>query len=261
MDLWPTLGWNYQPSWGFIKPEAGVRYTGYQLSDTAPDAKDSPSRTTPTFSLDSGLVFERALQSDWLGVSAGTQTLEPRLFYLYVPYRNQNDIPLFDSALMDRDPDWLFRRNRFVGADRMGDANQLTAAVTTRVIDGPSGRERLRASIGQIQYFEDRRVTLTPDAPPETASSSGLIAQGQVTLSSRWTVQGGVQLEPDNNEVLRGAVDVRYYANPRQLLNVSYLMDRDQPDFDLNDQVHSMDISLFWPLSSQCERWPAGISR
>ncbi len=263
LDVWPTLGWNYQPSWGFIKPEAGVRYTGYQLSDTAPDAKDSLSRTTPTFSLDSGLIFERALHADWLGVSAGTQTLEPRLFYLYVPYRNQNDIPLFDSALMDRDPDWLFRRNRFVGADRMGDANQLTAAVTTRVIDGSSGRERLRASIGQIQYFEDRRVTLTPDDPPETASSSGLIAQGQVNLSSRWAVQGGVQLEPDNNEVLRGAVDVRYYANPRQLLNVSYLMDRDQPDFDLNDQVHSVDISLFWPLSSQWRtmaRWNQSLN-
>jgi LPS-assembly protein len=91
--------------------------------------------------------------------------LEPRLFYLYVPYRDQNDIPLFDSSPDGSRYDWLFRRNRFVGADRMGDANQLTAAVTTRVIDGASGRERLRASIGQIQYFEDRRVTLTPERP------------------------------------------------------------------------------------------------
>ena len=128
--------------------------------------------------LDSGLIFDRSLQADWLGVSSGTQTLEPRLFYLYVPYRDQDDIPLFDSSNMDRDYDWLFRRNRFTGADRMGDAHQLTAALTTRLIDGPSGHERLRASIGQIQYFEDRRVTLEPDAPPETAENSGLITQG-----------------------------------------------------------------------------------
>jgi len=193
-----------------------------------------------------------------LGVAAGTHTLEPRLFYLYVPYRDQDDIPIFDSAPMDRDHDWLFRQNRFTGADRLGDANQLTVALTTRAIDGASGRERLRASIGQIQYFvgqiqyfEDRRVTLNPGDPPDTAANSGMIAQGQLNLSSRWTMQGGVQLEPDNSDVLRTALDLRYYANPRQLVNVSYLMDRDQPGLDLDDQIEAVDVSLLWPLSSQ----------
>ncbi|HOW76043.1 MAG TPA: LPS assembly protein LptD [Candidatus Competibacteraceae bacterium] len=265
LDLWPTVNWTLAQSWGYLKPEAGFRYTGYQLDDNAPSANDAPTRDAPVLSLDSGLIFDRPLQADWLGVSSGTQTLEPRLFYLYVPYRNQDDIPLFDSTRMDRDYDWLFRKNRFVGADRLGDANQLTTALTTRVIDGRSGRERLRASVGQIQYFEDRQVGLYPEAPPETADNSGLIAQGAVNLSGRWSVQGGVQLEPDNRDLLRSGLDLRYYANPRQLVNMSYLLDRDPSieALDSGDQIHSLDMSLLWPLSSQWRvlaRWNQAIN-
>ena len=124
---------------------------------------------------------------------------------------------------MDRDYDWLFRQNRFTGADRLGDANQLTVALTTRAIDGASGRERMRASVGQIQYFEDRSVNLNSAEPPETAANSGLIAQGQLNLSSRWSMQGGVPLEPDHSDLLRAGLDLRYYANTGQLINVSYL--------------------------------------
>ncbi len=215
-------------------------------------------------SLDSGLIFDRALQADWLNLGAGTQTLEPRLFYLYVPYRDQNDMPLFDSSVMDRDLDWLFRKNRFTGADRMGDANQLTAALTTRLIDAPSGRERLRASIGQIEYFEDRRVNMYSVEPAQTADNSGLIAQGLVNLSSRWTVQGGVQLEPENSDIQRSAFDLRYYADSRQLINLSYLLDRDPQGLQsLGDQIHSVDVSLAWPLASQWRvmaRWNQAIN-
>ena len=263
LDLWPTVGWALEQPWGYLKPKAGFRYTTYQLDNTESGANDAPSRAAPVLGLDSGLIFDRSLQADWLGVSAGTQTLEPRLFYLYVPYRDQDDIPLFDSSVMDRDIDWLFRNNRFTGADRLGDANQLTAALTSRLIDGPSGRERLRASIGQIQYFEDRRVNLDPAELPQTAVNSGLIAQGQVNLSSRWSVQGGVQLEPDNSDMLRTAFDLRYYANPRQLVNVSYLLDRDQPSASLNDQIHSVDIAFFWPLNPQWRalgRWNQALN-
>jgi len=265
LDLWPTVGWTLQKSWGYLKPEAAFRYTGYQLDNNAPNTDDTPSRDTPVLSLDGGLIFDRALQADWLGVASGTQTLEPRLFYLYVPYRNQDDIPLFDSSRMDRSYDWLFRKNRFTGADRIGDANQLTAALTTRIIDGPSGRERLRASIGQIQYFEDRRVTLSPNTPPATEDNSGLIAQGRLNLSSEWSVQGSVQLEPDNRDFLRGAFDLRYYANSRQLINLSYLLDRDPSEQspDTQDQIDSLDVSFLWPLTSQWRvlaRWNQAIN-
>ena len=264
LDLWPTVGWTLEQPWGYLKPQAAVRYTGYQLDNTAPDANDQPSRSTPVLSLDSGLIFDRPLQADWLGLTAGTQTLEPRLFYLYVPYRDQDDLPIFDSSVMDRDIDWLFRKNRFTGADRMGDANQLTAALTTRLLDGPSGRERLRATVGQIQYFEDRRVNLSPLDPPQTADNSGLIAQGLVNLSSRWAVQGGVQMEPDSSDVQRTAFDLRYYADSRQLINLSYLLDRDlQGLTSQGDQIHSVDVSLAWPLATQWRvmaRWNQAIN-
>lgn len=263
LDLWPTVGWALEKPWGYLKPQAGFRYTGYQLDNTSSGANDAPSRAAPVLSLDSGLIFERPLQADWLGVTAGTQTLEPRLFYLYVPYRDQDDIPIFDSARMDRDFDWLFRQNRFTGADRLGDANQLTAALTSRLIDGSSGRERLRASVGQIQYFEDRRVNLYPELPPQTAANSGLIAQGALNLSSRWSVQGGVQLEPDNSDLLRTAFDLRYFATSRQFVNLSYLRDRDPSDLGLSDQIHSVDASLVWPLSSRLRvlaRWNQALN-
>ena len=263
LDLWPTLGWPIERPWGYLKPQAGFRYTSYQLDNTEPGAEDAPSRSAPIVNLDGGLIFEKALRADWLGVAAGTQTLEPRLLYLYVPYRDQNDIPVFDTGLMDRDYDWLFRQNRFTGADRLGDANQLTVALTTRVIDGTTGGERLRASVGQIQYFEDRRVNLDPAEPPDTSANSGLIAQGQLNLSARWALQGGVQLDPDNSDLVRAGLDVRYFANPRQLLNVSYLMDRDRVGLDLDDQIQSADVSLLWPLTSQWRvmgRWNQALN-
>ncbi len=264
LDLWPTVGWTLEQPWGYLKPEAGFRYTSDQLENTAPGANNTPSRSMPVLSLDSGLIFDRPLQADWLGLTAGTQTLEPRLFYLYVPYRDQNDLPIFDSSVMDRDIDWLFRKNRFTGADRMGDANQLTTALTSRLIDGPSGRERLRASVGQIQYFEDRRVNLSPIEPPQTADNSGLIAQGLVNLSSRWSMQGGVQMEPNRGSIQRSAFDLRYYVDSRQLVNVSYLLDRDPQGLSSQgDQIHSVDVSLAWPLATQWRvmaRWNQAIN-
>ncbi len=266
LDVWPAVAWTLKKPWGYIKPQAGFRYTGYQLNTTkltAPEINRSPSRIVPVLDIDSGLFFERPLQTSWLGMATGTQTLEPRLYYLYVPYRKQSDIPLFDSSLMDRDYDWLFRQNRFTGADRLGDANQLTLALTTRLIDGTSGRERLSASIGQIQYFEDQRVTLTASQQPETAATSGLIAQGRLNLSSRWSTQFGLQMEPDNNDISRTTFDLHYYANPRQLFNISYLLDRNQPHRGLNDQIHSLDISFLWPINAQWRsmaRWNQSLS-
>lgn len=263
LDLWPSVTWTAEQPWGYVKPQVGFRYTSYELDNTEPGANDAPSRALPVLSLDSGLIFDRPFQANWLGVTAGTQTLEPRLFYLYVPYRDQDNIPLFDSWQMDHDFNWLFRLNRFTGADRMGDANQLTAALTTRLIDGPSGQERLQASIGQIQYFADRLVTLYPDGPEETWDNSGLIAQGILNLSSRWTIQAGVNLQPASSDVQRTGFDLRYYANSRQLVNLSYLLDRYQADLSQGDQIHSVDVSALWPLNSQWRlvgRWNQALN-
>src|SRR6185369_8473480 len=112
----------------------------------------------PWMSLDGGMIFDRDM--NWFGRSA-TQTLEPRLYYVYAPYRNQDNIPIFDTGLADFNTAQIFSENRFAGGDRFGDANQVTAAITSRIV-GPTGQELLRATLGQRYYFADERVGLTP---------------------------------------------------------------------------------------------------
>ena len=168
-DLYPYLAADFGTSAWFVRPRLAYRYTAYQLnsdyqdytyrgkvsgSGTSPFDQRSPSHSLPIVSLDSGLVFDRAAS---LFGESYTQTLEPRLYYLYVPYRNQDNLPLFDSRPVTFDYWQLFTPNLYTGADRQMDANNLTAAVTTRLLDD-GGVERLSASIGQIHYFSPQRV-------------------------------------------------------------------------------------------------------
>ncbi len=141
----------------------------------------NPSRTVPIFSLDSGLYFER---DTVFGGRSYTQTLEPRIFYLYVPEENQDDFPIFDtSALNQNTVTNLFQPNRFNSYDRLGDANQVTLALTTSLIDFDDGTEVLRGSIGQIYYLQDRQVTLTGE--PDTSSTSGIVMELTAKLGKR----------------------------------------------------------------------------
>src|SRR5690606_24840099 len=114
LDVYPWLALPIERSGWFLRPELGWRQTEYDF-DVANYGKRDESRGLPIFSLDSGLIFEREANlfgRDWL------QTLEPRLFYLYVPYEDQSDIPVFDTQELTFGFGQLFRTNRFVGADR-----------------------------------------------------------------------------------------------------------------------------------------------
>jgi LPS-assembly protein len=150
----------------FITPKVILDATSYSLNNVLP-ASRPPSRTLPTLSLDSGLIFER--ESNLLGRSM-TQTLEPRLFYVRTPYRDQSQFPVFDSGLADFNFAQIFTENRFVGHDRISDANQLTAAVTSRLIE-ENGLERLRAAIGQRYYLPIPRSPSAAPPPPRWAAS------------------------------------------------------------------------------------------
>ena len=144
-------------------------------------------------SLDAGLFFDRPWQ--FAGRSY-YQTLEPRLFYVYVPFRDQSKLPNFSTAEVDFGTNALFRENRFIGGDRVGDANQVTMAVTSRLVEPDSGLERLKATLGQIYYFEPQRVTLDAAAPPQEGSKSDLLAlvSGQVTPSFAVTLMTKISL-------------------------------------------------------------------
>jgi LPS-assembly protein len=246
LDLKPGVTLPLQGAAWYLKPTAAWRYTGYELKD-AP-AEERITRSLPIVSLDSGLYFDRETT---LAGSAMTQTLEPRLFYLSVPYQDQNTLPLFDTANSDLSFSQLFRDNRFTGADRQGDANQLTTALTTRLLDDDSGKERLRASIGRIHYFADRQVQLNSIDPVETAYYSDLFAELELQPTDRLRLglDSRYDTERDASRQLSGRL--RYQPDARRLLNLNYR-------YDETPQLTQTDTLLFWPLARQWQwlaRW------
>jgi len=233
IDLYPYLALPVQTAAYFVRPEIGYRYTGYNLDR---DADDSPDRGMPIASLDAGLVFERSLA---FGDSAWTQTLEPRAYYLYVPYRDQDDLPVFDTQEVPVTFGQLFRPNRFVGADRQMDANNLTLAVTTRVIDDASGRERLSASFGQIRYFGDQRVQL-PGRPSTDHAGSTYVGELDLRLSERWRATFSNHWNPNTDRTDLAAIGVQNRFGSEGVFNFSYRYRR--------DFLEQLDSSVLIPL-------------
>ena len=149
----PSVSYPLRTAGSFFIPTLSLEQTSYFLAHN-PGGDDHPSRTNPLFTVDSGLYFERDTS---LGGRKLLQTLEPRVYYLYRPKVGQNDIPIFDTGLYDFTYDQLFRDNRFAGLDRLGDANSISLAVTSRLINPSTGYEWLRGSIGQIYYLSKQQ--------------------------------------------------------------------------------------------------------
>ena len=228
---------------GFLVPTLALRHTQYQVHGGAPGADPRPARTLPLLSLDAGLFLERPLGL----LPGGIQTLEPRAYFLYVPYRDQSRLlreadgtaRVFDSGLPDLTLARLFQDNRFTGADRQGDARQLSLAVTTRLVDA-QGRERLRAAAGRIFYFADRRVTL-PGGAPETAARSPVVGELQLAAGP-WRGRSSLEWAPRDG-LGRLAADMAYRRGRRRLeLGYSYRARR----------LRQAEAVLVWPLGP---RW------
>jgi LPS-assembly protein len=236
MTLAPTFAApKVTPGW-YVTPKTGLRYSAYSLDRPAGASEPrSLSSAIPWFSFDSGMVFERGLTSF---VQGGTQTLEPRLYYLYVPYRNQDNIPLFDTTLADFNFPQLFSENRFVGGDRFGDANQLTLAMTTRFLR-PNGQETFRAMLGQRYYFANERVGLAPGAALRSANESDVLAAIGTRLRA-WTFDALTQYDPSQHRLERYGVQTRYIPERGRLLNASYRYQR--------DTLRQLDVSGQWPV-------------
>lgn len=247
---YPQLSLPFQRAGYYVTPKVGLHYTKYELDEplaTATNGRTSIIRSTPIFSVDSGMVFERDAH---LFGSDFTQTLEPRLYYLNVPYRRQDDIPLFDTSRYDFGFAQLFAENRYSGGDRIGDANQLTAAVTSRLIDPATGAERMRVLLGQRYYFEDQRVTA--DEAPRTSRRTDVLAgfSGRVTRYS--TFDTLVQYNPEDNETERFNATYRYQPDFAKALNVSYRYARSleiiNADGSRSYGLRDLDVSGQWPL-------------
>ena len=235
LDLQPALSLPLRNSGAYLEPAAKLEYTAYALSDQAPGSDDRPQRTVPLLSLDGGLYLERAYR---LGGRDFLHTIEPRLFYLYVPRREQDEIPLFDTGAPDFNYQQLFRDNRFTSSDRVGDANQISAALTTRLLD-PRGGERLQLKVGEIFYLEDRRVTLNGGAP-EDQTRSDIVAEGKALLGDHLSANGDLRWDTVLDTVDKGTLSLRYHPGYRRILNLSYRY--------RNDTLEQTDLSLLWPL-------------
>ena len=251
LDLRPWLGMPLEGNAWFLRPRVAWRYTGYELSDTlAQQLGDrSPSRSLPITSLDTGLYFDR--HTDIQG-KPYLHTLEPRVYYLYAPYRDQSGLPAFDTRPMTFSWGQLFRENRYTGADRQTDANQLTTAITTRLISEDDGRERLSASIGQIQYFDESRVTLPSEVPVEKGKSAW-VTELAVTPSDRWTISTTYQWDPKLRGQDLASLRARYLFGNDGIVNLGYRYRRNtayQPGSTANkDLLEQVDFSFLYPFS------------
>ncbi len=211
----PYLRWDVDHTGWYASSRIDGTYTRYALSGPLNGLPQNPQRLLPEYSLGGGLKFERLTDHGSL------QTLEPQLFYLYVPYRNQNDLPIFDSGLPDFDFPELFARNRYTGEDRIADANQLTSVLTTRLIDPVTGLVTLSASIGQIYRFVAPKVEF-PGTELPSAGSSDYVGSIDYRLSRHWDTQSTVQWSSAGNRFTRGSAALRYHGEHQQRFDIAY---------------------------------------
>lgn len=236
-DLLPGFYWQRFTRWGFIKPSLGYRFTAYDLDLADVPEDPEPHRGTTIASLDSGLYFDR------FNANGSTQTLEPRLFYLYVPYQQQADLPQFDTAEFTFGFSQLFNTDRFTGADRQSDANQLSVALSTQNYAADSGEVRWSFNIGQIFYFKPLRVQLEDDAELND-DFSPFIAEFNWHPFSRFSARTGVQWDWEQEQVDVVGLGFLYAGRKGQRIGFDYRFRR--------DRVDQFDIRAFWPIN---ERW------
>ncbi|MCY7388134.1 MAG: LPS-assembly protein LptD [Burkholderiales bacterium] len=248
--VYPSLSYPIVRPYGFITPKIGFHATRYDLTGNTKNFEGG-TRTLPILSVDSGLAFERA--ATLFGQSI-TQTLEPRLFFLHVPYRDQSKLPLFSTSETDFSFAQIFNENLFVGGDRISDARQITAAVTTRFIENITGVERLRASIGQRYYLSPQRVTLATNeaigisgTPSGDISRSDFLAALSGQVSDHWTLDSGFQYSASTKQFQKTNVSARYHAEGGRLLNFSYRFTR--------ESLKQIDISTQWPFGRTAPAW------
>ncbi len=217
LSLRPSIGLPFSFNSGFFKPKLDLQHTQYWLRDSVNKAiTKNESTTLPLFSIDSGLFFER----DFGKFGELTHTIEPRLFYLYVPYTDQSGIPNFDTAQYDFNSSQLFRTNQYSGIDKIQNTNQLTAALTTRLTKG--GREKLKLTIGEIFYFADRKVSLSGNAVQSDVVSN-LVTELSSEITDELKFSSAMQWSFQQHTIARGHVDLHYKSlNNKTLFNVGY---------------------------------------
>jgi len=245
LDAMPRLGLDLSGAGYFLRPGVAWEFTQYALRDTA-GTDSSPQRSLPIVSVDSGLQFER------LSGSGGgrTITLEPRAMYVYIPYRDQTQLPVFDSGIPDPNLIELFRPNRFVSVDRIGDENGLTLGLTSQTFDTASGTRFLSATIGQALYFQPARVTL-PGQALQSVNTSSLIAEVILSAYRNWNLQFDIASNPTVSAVEQDEITLQYHASNQKVANLSYRYRA--------GQLAQIDASTAWPVASHWDLYARAV--
>lgn len=238
VTLYPQISLPMQTAAFYLTPKIGVHATRYQLENQALGTPDKLTRNIPIVSINGGATLERS--SEWFG-RALTQTLEPRLYYLNIPIRDQSQIPVFDTALADFNFAQIFSENRYSGGDRIGDANQLTGMLTSRLLDPQSGAEILRAAFGQRIYFTNQHVGL-PGETLRTNSKTDLLGSLSGLILPKTYIDTAAQYNTQDSVMERLNIGGRYQPEIGKVLNAGYRYTR--------DQLGQIDISGQWPFSN-----------
>jgi LPS-assembly protein len=232
----PEISYDYRQPWGGVKPSLGVRQLAYRLDD-----QKETSINAATFNLDSHLVFERETKNYM-------QTIEPRILYRFSPYYQQNNLPNFDTASTTFSYAQLFRARRFSGGDRLEDANQLSLGFTTRWLHPDTSQEIIRASLGEIFYFRDRKVQLNSADPIVSSSTSGVASEVSAQLAPDWSSSIDA-LWTESGDVSQLGIQAHYLPNTNtQLFNVGYSFRREV--LALNQKaLRQTNVSFVKPLN------------
>lgn len=231
----PSISWPMANMSGYFIPQLQMDTTAYALKDQLPTWSRDITRVLPMFDIDSGLFFDR--NTHFL-TKTYRQTLEPRLFYLWVPNEQQNEIPLFDTTLPTFSFEQMFQTNRFTGIDRIGDANQITAALTSRLLDADDGEEKVSASIGSIFLFQQHQVNCSllsnclPD-PTHNENISPIVSELSYNLNTAWNMTADLAWDPNTTQTNNGSFNLTYHYNQR-LFNIAYYFVRNA---DIQNQV------------------------
>ncbi len=235
--LSPEIRWSDRTAGYFFEPAIGYHFLQYDLQNASYGEPSTPTLTLPYARLDTGLIFERDAGSS----GQFTQTLVPRMVYSYVPYRNQNELPVFDTGTPDFNLVELYRTNRYVGSDRFGDADQVAIGMTTRLINQTTGAQYLSATVGQIRYLTLPEVTL-PGETPQSTHGSDIISEVSLTAYKHWTVNLDYQVNPDTAQTDKSEVLIQYRPDPSEVVNLGYRFQQ--------NILKQYDGSFAWPIAS-----------
>ena len=269
-DLYPSVSYPIRTQAAFLVPKVGVRFTQYELDMQGP-FKKSPNRTLPIVSVDSGVFLERDFRmrdGDFL------HTLEPRLFYLYVPYEDQNDLPVFDSSVFNLDYNALFRENRFSGYDRIGDTNQATLALGSRLISRKTGRQVASLQVAQSFYLEDQNVIrqilgaggeLRDIGTVENDTLSPLVVEADANLLDDLRLGAELYWDPKDNLTRKMALTAQYNPPGNKVVNLAYRVRRAETGQirRIPTDIEQSDVSFRWPVTHSLNavgRWNYAFS-